>query len=619
MVGELQPGDPERIGPYRVVGRLGSGGMGTVFLCRSAGGRPVAVKVIRADLASDREFRARFRREVEAARKVSGLYAALLVDADLDGQTPWLATAYVPGPSLADAVAGHGPLPTASVFMLAAGLAESLVAIHAVGVVHRDLKPSNVLLADDGPRVIDFGISRAVEASALTRTGLVVGSPGFMSPEQAEGDQVDAPSDVFSLGAVLTYAATGRGPFGTGSWPALIYRVVHSAPALDGISPDLRALIEHCLTKDPGGRPTAQDLLTDLGDVGVTAGALPMAWEAAQPTRTHQAKPAVTRTPDPAASPTVTRLPGGRRGTPPADPALVAALGDPASRAVYAVTFGPGGDVLAAADANGQIYLWDVASGTLAGTLADPGSKGVIGVHYCPDGELLAAADCNGRAYLWDVASGTLARTFDRGRGQGMNGVAFGLGGDVLAGASASGRTYLWDVVSGGLAETFKNPRSQGVNDVTFDRDTELLAAGDDNGQVYLWDVVTGTLAGTLENPGSQGVAGVAFGPEGDVLAAADANGQVYLWDVESARLVRAFAASGGTAVYAVTFAPEGGVLAAGDADGRVYLWDVTGGGLAGTFTDLGSQAVNSVAFGPRGDVLAAGDGNGRVYLWRTG
>jgi eukaryotic-like serine/threonine-protein kinase len=201
VVGQLQPGDPERIGPYRVVGRLGSGGMGTVFLCRSAGGRPVAVKVIRADLASDREFRARFRREVEAARKVSGLYTALLVNADLDGPTPWLATAYVPGPSLADAVADHGPLPTASVFMLAAGLAESLVAIHAVGVVHRDLKPSNVLLADDGPRVIDFGISRAVEASALTRTGLVVGSPGFMSPEQAEGGQVDAPSDVFSLGA----------------------------------------------------------------------------------------------------------------------------------------------------------------------------------------------------------------------------------------------------------------------------------------------------------------------------------------------------------------------------------------------------------------------------------
>jgi eukaryotic-like serine/threonine-protein kinase len=255
-----------------VIRQLGSGGMGRVFLCRSAGGRPVAVKVIRADLAADREFRARFRLEIDAARKVSGLYTAQLVDADPDGPMPWLATAYVPGPSLADAVVDHGPLPAASVLMLAAGLAESLVAIHAVGLVHRDLKSSNVLLADDGPRVIDFGISRAAEASALTRTGLVVGSPGFMSPEQAEGGQVGPPSDVFSLGSVLTYAATGHGPFGAGSTAALVYRVVHGVPALDGISADLRALIERCLTKDPSMRPTASALLAELGDVGVTTG-----------------------------------------------------------------------------------------------------------------------------------------------------------------------------------------------------------------------------------------------------------------------------------------------------------------------------------------------------------
>ncbi len=619
MVGELQAGDPERIGPYRVVGRLGGGGMGTVFLCRSAGGRPVAVKVIRADLASDREFRARFRREVEAARKVNGLYAALLVDADLDGPTPWLATAYVPGPSLADAVTDHGPLPAASVFMLAAGLAESLVAIHAAGVVHRDLKPSNVLLADDGPRVIDFGISRAVEASALTRTGLVVGSPGFMSPEQAEGDQVDAPSDVFSLGAVLTYAATGRGPFGTGSWPALIYRVVHSAPVLDGISPDLRALIERCLTKDPGGRPTAQDLLTELGDVGVTAGALPMAWEAAQPARTHRAEPAVTRAPDPAASPTVTRPPAGRRGTPPGDPALVATLAGPAGQAVYTVAFGPDGSVLAAGDANGRVYLWDVASARLSRALTDPETEGVIGVDYCPDGELLAAADCNGRVYLWDVIDGKLARTFARRRNHGMTGVAFGLGGDVVAAASESGRIQVWDVATGGLSGTFDNPGSQGVTGVAFDRDTELLAVADDNGRVYLWDVIDGELTGTLENPGSQGVTGVAFGPPGDVLASSDANGQVFVWEVASGQLARAFTTPGRTAVYAVTFAPDGGVLAAGDADGRLYLWNVADGRPAGMFADPVSQGVNDVAFGPRGDVLAAGDGNGRTYLWRTG
>jgi eukaryotic-like serine/threonine-protein kinase len=233
MVGGLQPGDPQWAGPYRLLGRLGNGGMGQVFLGRSAGGRPVAVKVIRADLAGDANFRARFRQEVAAARKVSGLYTALVVDADPDGQMPWPATAYVPGPSLADAVASHGQLPTETVLALAAGLAEGLHAIHAAGLVHRDMKPSNVLLADDGPRVIDFGISRAVEASALTHTGAVVGSPGFMSPEQAVGHEVGPQSDMFSLGAVLTFAATGEGPFGTGPTHALMYRVVHGQPSLD--------------------------------------------------------------------------------------------------------------------------------------------------------------------------------------------------------------------------------------------------------------------------------------------------------------------------------------------------------------------------------------------------
>jgi serine/threonine protein kinase len=261
MKDELQPGDPERIGPYRLRGRLGAGGMGRVYLGLSPGGRAVAIKVIRAELAQDPEFRARFRREVAVARTVSGLYTAPVLDADADGPEPWLATAYVPGPSLADAVSQHGPLPPASVLMLAAGLAEGLSAIHAAGVVHRDLKPANVLLAGDGPRVIDFGISRAGEASALTHTGLVVGSPGFMSPEQAEGREVGPASDVFSLGAVLAFAATGQGPFGSGSTPALVYRVVHNPPDLDLVPAGIRPLVERCLAKDPALRPTAAALL----------------------------------------------------------------------------------------------------------------------------------------------------------------------------------------------------------------------------------------------------------------------------------------------------------------------------------------------------------------------
>ena len=239
--------------------------MGRVFLGVSPGGRPVAVKAIRAELAANPEFRARFGREVAAARRVSGVFTAQVVDADVDGPVAWMATAYVPGPSLAEAVDTHGPLPEASLLALAAGLAESLNAIHAVGVVHRDLKPSNVLLAEDGPRVIDFGISRAAESTMLTQAGLVVGSPGFMSPEQAMGSDVGPPSDIFNLGAVLAFAATGEGPFGTGTTAALLYRVVHGAPSLDLVPPTVRPLIEHCLAKDPRQRPTANGLLAEVG------------------------------------------------------------------------------------------------------------------------------------------------------------------------------------------------------------------------------------------------------------------------------------------------------------------------------------------------------------------
>jgi serine/threonine protein kinase len=265
------------MGPYRLVGRLGEGGMGRVFLGMSAGGRPVAVKVIRSDLAADAEFRTRFRREVAAARKVSGLFTVMVADADTDGPVPWLATAYVAGPSLAEAVHDHGPLPVASVLTLAAGLADSMAAIHAAGVVHRDLKPSNVLLAEDGPRVIDFGISQAAEATSLTSAGIVVGSPGFMSPEQAAGDDVGPASDIFSLGAVLAFAATGEGPFGSGPSDALLYRVIHNPASLDRLPDGVRPLVERCLAKEPGRRPTAAGILAEVGPIQPAPGWLPRA------------------------------------------------------------------------------------------------------------------------------------------------------------------------------------------------------------------------------------------------------------------------------------------------------------------------------------------------------
>jgi len=260
----LRAGDPQRIGPYKLTARLGAGGMGMVFLGQSAGGRLVAVKVIHAQLAMDEAFRIRFGREIAAARSVGGFYTAPVVDADATGSQPWLAVGYVDGPSLEVAVAESGPMPEGSLLTLAAGLAEGIGAVHAAGVVHRDLKPSNVMLARDGVRLIDFGIARAADDSKLTGTGMVVGSPGFMSPEQAEGRAVGPASDVFSMGAVLAYAATGQGPFGAGPPVRLLYRVVHGSPCLDGLPGNLRDLAVECLDKDPGRRPTAEQFLGRL-------------------------------------------------------------------------------------------------------------------------------------------------------------------------------------------------------------------------------------------------------------------------------------------------------------------------------------------------------------------
>ncbi|MEU3690424.1 protein kinase domain-containing protein [Streptomyces narbonensis] len=248
------------IGPYRVIRELGAGGMGRVHLAASRSGRAVAVKVVRPELAADPDFRRRFKAEVDAARAVSGAFTAPVVDADPEGPQPWLATAYIPGPSLSDALDAHGPMPEATLRVLGGGLAEALAAIHRAGLVHRDLKPSNILLTLDGPRVIDFGISRAVDGTVLTAEGQVAGSPGFMSPEQSRGDQLTGASDVFAFGAVLAFAATGIPPFGTGAAHALLYRVAYEEPQLAGVPHGLLGIVAACLDKDPARRPSVGHL-----------------------------------------------------------------------------------------------------------------------------------------------------------------------------------------------------------------------------------------------------------------------------------------------------------------------------------------------------------------------
>ncbi|MGW7416415.1 serine/threonine-protein kinase [Streptomyces sp. NPDC054863] len=269
----LRGGDPAEIGGYLLEARLGSGGMGTVFLARTDSGRPVAIKLIHQQFAGDDEFRIRFRQEVAAARRVSGAFTAAVVDAAPEAEQPWMATTYIEGHTLAQRIAAKGPLSGAELRTLAIGLAEALRDIHRAGVVHRDLKPSNVVLSPEGPRVIDFGISRAADQQTLTMTGRVIGTPPFMSPEQLQAPRGVGPrSDVFSLGTLLVYAATGQGPFDADSPYMTAYQVVHEEPSLGSVPTALRAVVESCLEKEPDGRPSADELLVRLRDLPTDLG-----------------------------------------------------------------------------------------------------------------------------------------------------------------------------------------------------------------------------------------------------------------------------------------------------------------------------------------------------------
>lgn len=343
MVDQLTQHDPRRIGPFEVLGRLGAGGMGLVYLARSASGRRVAIKTVRTELAEDQLFRVRFTREVEAARAVSGFYTAAVVDADPRAAVPWLATAYVPAPSLEEIVNDCGPLPAQAVRWLAAGVAEALQSIHGAGLVHRDLKPSNVLVVEDGPRVIDFGIASGVSNTRLTMTNVAVGTPAYMSPEQAKDSRsVTGASDVFSLGSMLVFAATGHPPFHGANPVETVFMLLREGPDLEGLPDELRPLIESCMQMEATARPNPADLQAQLAphlfgsgsdDSGTASAWLPEKAVALIESR---------RGGRPAAKPSPTAGNGGRPALPPPpsyDPAVPAP--GPAPAPVGAPDTGP--------------------------------------------------------------------------------------------------------------------------------------------------------------------------------------------------------------------------------------------------------------------------------------
>ncbi|MFC9591936.1 serine/threonine-protein kinase [Streptomyces sp. NPDC056944] len=362
----LNAEDPVSVGPFRLIGRLGVGGMGRVFLARSAGGRTVAVKVVHAELAAQDEFRRRFAREVAALERVGGTGTAPVLGSDTTADSPWVAIGYVPGPSLRTVVGDEfGPLPPATVRALASGLARALDHIHTAGLVHRDLKPSNVLLTVDGPRIIDFGIARAVDhvsdGGNLTTTGAVVGSPGFMSPEQVRGDQVSPASDVFCLGSVLVYAATGRAPFGTADSGvhATMFRIAHDEPDLTDLPPELSGLIRACLAKDPAARPTATEIVETLpvADPWLPADVLArLGRHAARLLEAEGSSTPASETPPPAA-------PAGTASTVPAPPAPTPAPRRRGRTALLAAV-----TALVVAAAAGAAYTYWPGNGGTGGT-----------------------------------------------------------------------------------------------------------------------------------------------------------------------------------------------------------------------------------------------------------
>ncbi|UZJ33599.1 serine/threonine-protein kinase [Streptomyces endophytica] len=320
----LEGDDPRAIAGYRLTAKLGAGGMGKVYLSYTPGGRPVAIKVIRPEFSEDAEFRRRFKQEVQSAQRVQGLFTAPVIDSDADGPSPWLATAYVPGPSLSAAVAEHGRLPVPTVLLLVAGIAEALQVIHGAGIVHRDLKPSNVLLAADGPRVIDFGIARAADATSLTSSGVTVGTPTFMAPEQAAGSAISPATDVFALGQVAAYAAIGSPAFGEGTSHGVLYRIVHEEPDLTGLPEELRELVGRCLAKDAADRPSVAEVIELCGAAsGQTQLRRPEDWlpsAVAADITTRTAAPAPVQTPPPPLEAPTAGAPA-RPAQPPAPPA----------------------------------------------------------------------------------------------------------------------------------------------------------------------------------------------------------------------------------------------------------------------------------------------------------
>jgi serine/threonine protein kinase len=660
----LKPGDPTRVGNYRLIGRLGQGGMGQVFLGLSPGGRQVAVKVIHPGYASGKQFRERFAREIEAARRVGGFHTASVVDADPGADPPWMVTAFIHGPSLQQAVAEGGPFSLERVCRLGAGLAEGLAAIHACGLVHRDLKPSNVILADDGPRIIDFGIARAAEASPMTTAGMVVGTYSYMSPEQLRGEVAGPASDVFALGCTLAFAATARVTFGDDSIVTVVYRITTEPPDLTGVTEEhgFRQLVSECLAKKPADRPSLATILERLAETGSAAEAYlaemgrptadvpapPVPEVGYEPTQTMRTGDQTAPGPDPGRPdqrPTWEMGPpsapgGSRQGSgrgPRRTVLIVAAAAVVVVGAVlgFVLSQNPKPSHPAAlqpsARATGHQSVRPSAPAR-AGTptapelsLHDPGGKNVFGDVFSSQ-TVLVTGDSNGTSYLWNTATGKLMTSFSNSDSNGVNGIAYNQPSDLYAIAEANGKIYLRNATSLKVTATLNNGTRDDYS-VAVSPNGSLVAVGGGGGSTYLWGVTGGQAnsspTSNFHDQGGKNVYSVAFSPDGDFLATGDTDGSTYLWNISSGQLAATFTDPGSKGLYDVAFSPDGNLLAVSDVssssgDGVVYLWNVTTHALVRTLQSFYNAEYADLAFSPDGRFLAVGDTTGDVSFWNV-
>ncbi|UNS95747.1 WD40 repeat domain-containing serine/threonine protein kinase [Streptomyces tubbatahanensis] len=668
----LHTGDPDSIGGYRLEGRLGAGGMGQVFVgsSPSAEGRKVAVKVIRPEYAENPQFRARFTREVEAARKVGGIHTAQVVDADTQADSPWLVTEFIAGPSLHEMVGKGGPLTPEKVRLLGAGLAEGLAAIHRCELIHRDLKPGNVIMASDGPQIIDFGIARSADASALTSVGAVVGTFAFMSPEQVRAEPAVPASDVFSLGCVLGFAATGHSPFDADSVPGIVHKIINRPPELDDLQGDVREVIAACLVKDSTRRPSVAEITARLTAQGLDAerSADHTAMTAALAVALPQTVLATVESPERLEGPAVPQTGGLQRrtlllaalggvgvagagigaalwpdsnskdaGGNPGDTSTRKASASPAalshplatfkSVGAWSLAFSPDGTKLVSightesSPSKTFIRLSDAVTGHTITTLSE-GDLDYTSLALNKDGGVLAVSGHRregklrekAQVQLWDMAARRVTSVFD-GYGEDCT-VAFSHDGTTLAisgqkDATEHFRAFIEfrDTDTRRVIGSFDigGADDRPATAMAFSPDGQYLAAGSSGKNVSLWDVVKGReKLGTIL-PKAGASDGIAFSPDGKNVAVGSAFIAPTLWDTSTGNTSRIEAAVG---VAPVAFSPDGKTLALGGSAGSdtVWLWDVARRRVTATLRgDADDPGPASLAFSPDGRTLAFG------------